>query len=97
LYQPETYAITLVFMIISMLGWGSWANAVKFTPGYRFQLFYWDYVIGLILGACGWGLSIGSLGATGRPLIADVLHTDAVHIGGLLQAGSFSTWLTYYW
>jgi len=87
LYQPETYAITLVFMIISMLGWGSWANAVKFTPGYRFQLFYWDYVIGLILGACGWGLSLGSLGSTGRPLIADILHTDAVHIGWAVAGG----------
>ena len=87
MYQPETYAITLVFMIISMLGWGSWANAVKFTPGYRFQLFYWDYVIGLILGACGWGLSLGSLGSTGRPLIADILHTDAVHIGWAVAGG----------
>ena len=47
MYQPQTYTITLSFMIASMLCWGSWANAVKFTPGYRFQLFYWDYVMGL--------------------------------------------------
>src|SRR6201996_5985151 len=87
LYQPETYAITLTFMIASMLCWGSWANALKFTPGYRFQLFYWDYVLGLILGAFAWGLSLGSLGATGRPFIADVLHTDPVHIGWALVGG----------
>jgi glucose uptake protein len=87
LYQPETYAITLSFMIASMLCWGSWANALKFTPGYRFQLFYWDYIIGLILGAFVWGLSLGRLGATGRPFIADVLHTDPVHIGWALVAG----------
>ena len=87
MYQPETYAITLLFMIISMLCWGSWANAMKFTPGYRFQLFYWDYVIGLILGAFAWGLSLGSVGSTGRPLIADVLHTDAAHIGWAVAGG----------
>src|SRR6201996_6866800 len=87
LYQPETYAITLTFMVASMLCWGSWANALKFTPGYRFQLFYWDYVLGLILGAFAWGLSLGSLGATGRPFIADVLHTDPVHIGWALVGG----------
>ena len=87
MYQPETYAITLLFMITSMLCWGSWANAVKFTPGYRFQLFYWDYVIGLILGALAWGLSLGSLGSTGRPFLADVLHTDAAHIGWAVAGG----------
>src|SRR6201985_1726323 len=74
-------------MIASMLCWGSWANAVKFTPGYRFQLFYWDYVIGLIIGAFAWGLSLGSLGSTGRPLLADLLHTDAAHIGFALVGG----------
>src|ERR1700756_5963772 len=88
LYQPETYAITLTFMIASMLCWGSWANALKFTPGYRLQLFYWDYVLGLILGAFAWGLSLGSLGATGGPFIAD-LHTDPGHIGWALVGGGF--------
>ena len=51
MYQPETYAIALLFMIVTMLCWGSWANTLKLTPGYRFQLFYWDYVIGLFAGA----------------------------------------------
>jgi glucose uptake protein len=79
-YQPESYAITLSFMLASMLCWGSWANSVKFAPGYRFQLFYWDYVIGLVVGVFAWGVSLGSLGAIGRPLTADLLHADAIHI-----------------
>ena len=41
-YQPETYAIALFFMVVSMLCWGSWANTVKLCPTYRFQLFYCD-------------------------------------------------------
>jgi glucose uptake protein len=73
LYQPESYAIALSFMVLSMLCWGSWANTVKLCPGYRFQLFYWDYVIGLIIGALVWGLSLGTAGSTGRPFIADLL------------------------
>src|SRR5258708_391029 len=66
-------------MIISMLCWGSWANTVKLCPGYRFQLFYWDYVAGLILGAILWGLSLGSFGGAGRPFVADALHADSMH------------------
>ncbi|MGC1360019.1 MAG: GRP family sugar transporter [Silvibacterium sp.] len=75
MYQPQTYAIALLFMVTSMFCWGSWANTVKLVPGYRFQLFYWDYVIGLVLGAFVWGVSIGSVGQTGRPFFADLMQT----------------------
>lgn len=80
MYQPETYAIALSFMIISMLCWGSWANTVKLCPGYRFQLFYWDYVIGLILGSLIWGLTLGSEGETGRSFLSDLAYSDSNHI-----------------
>jgi glucose uptake protein len=66
-------------MILSMLCWGSWANTVKLCPGYRFQLFYWDYVAGLLLGAVLWGLSLGSFDHAARPFIADALHADSMH------------------
>jgi glucose uptake protein len=72
LYQPETYVIALTFMIVSMLCWGSWANTVKLCPGYRFQLFYWDYLIGLFVGALAWGLTLGTAGSTGRSFFEDL-------------------------
>lgn len=71
--QPESYGITLTLMVLSMLCWGSWANAVKLCPGYRFQLFYWDYVVGLIAAAVLWGLTFGSFGSTGNPFFRDVV------------------------
>lgn len=67
-------------MVLSMLCWGSWANAMKLCPGYRFQLFYWDYVLGLILGAVLWGATLGSFGSAGRPFVDDLRHADASHI-----------------
>jgi glucose uptake protein len=80
MYQPETYSISLGLMIISMLCWGSWANTVKLCPGYRFQLFYWDYVIGLILAALLLGISFGSGGSAGRSFFTDLLDADSSHI-----------------
>jgi len=76
MYQPETYFISLLLMVVSMLCWGSWANTVKLCPGYRFQLFYWDYVLGLILGALAWGLTLGSMGATGKPFYFEITHAS---------------------
>ncbi len=75
MFQPETYSIALALMILSMLCWGSWANTVKLCPGYRFQLFYWDYVIGLLAGVALWGLTLGSIGGSGKPFLADIAGT----------------------
>jgi glucose uptake protein len=72
MYQPEVYGVALAFMILSMVCWGSWANTLKLCPGFRFQLFYWDYVVGLLVGALVWGLTLGSNGSTGRGFLADV-------------------------
>jgi glucose uptake protein len=49
MFVPELYAVALFMLIVSMFGWGSWANCYKVTPGWRFELFYWDYVWGALL------------------------------------------------
>jgi glucose uptake protein len=87
MYQPQVYGIALSLMILSMLCWGSWANTLKLCPGYRFQLFYWDYVIGLFAGAMVWGLTFGSFGDTGRAFSADVIHANLHHILLALAGG----------
>lgn len=87
MYQPEGYLSALSFMIISMLCWGSWANTVKLCPQYRFQLFYWDYVIGLVLAAVLWGISLGTIGRTGRTFLIDLSAADTHHIGLAILGG----------
>jgi glucose uptake protein len=75
MFLPETYQVTLALMILSMLCWGSWANTLKLCPKFRFQLFYWDYAIGLFIGAIALGLTAGSLGRTGSPFLDAVVAT----------------------
>jgi glucose uptake protein len=58
-----------------MLCWGSWANTLKLCPGYRFQLFYWDYAIGLAAGAIFLGATAGSHGHAGSPFLSDAAQT----------------------
>jgi glucose uptake protein len=73
--RPETYQAALLVMILSMVCWGSWANTLKLCPGYRFQLFYWDYALGVMLGAIVLGLTFGSSGTQGRPFLTDVVES----------------------
>jgi glucose uptake protein len=75
---PETYLAALGLTILTMLCWGSWANTLKLCPGYRFQLFYWDYAIGMAVGAIFWGITAGNIGHVGLRFFADVRHTTAV-------------------
>jgi len=73
-----------------MLCWGSWANTQKLaTQKWPFQLFYWDYVIGIFLCALLLGLTLGSSGEAGRPFTEDLLQADgasilAAFLGGVI-------------
>jgi glucose uptake protein len=87
MYQPEAYGIALLFMIGSMLCWGSWANTMKLTPGWAFQLFYWDYVIGIILASLLWGLTLGSSGEGDLSFVRNIHSADGSHIVFALLGG----------
>jgi len=49
MYIPQTYSAALIMMLVSMLCWGSWANTQKIDKTWRFELFYWDYMWGILL------------------------------------------------
>jgi glucose uptake protein len=80
MYQPEQYGIVLAFMIVSMLCWGSWANTLKLCPRFSFLLFYWDYNVGLLIGALLWAFTLGSFGHSGLPFLADLHRVSTASI-----------------
>jgi len=59
MFIPQVYAVALSMMILSMICWGSWANTQKATGKWRFELFYWDYVWGILLMTLLIGLTFG--------------------------------------
>src|ERR1043165_8892428 len=59
MFIPATFAVALVMTIISTICWGSWANTYKLTKSYRFELFYWDYAIGIVLTSIILALTMG--------------------------------------
>jgi glucose uptake protein len=59
MFIPQIYPLTLALMVLSMISWGSWANTQKAVGSWRFELFYWDYVWGILLLSLLAGLTIG--------------------------------------
>ena len=50
MYIVSSYSLAVILCVITMLCWGSWANTQKLAQkSWRFELFYWDYVIGILL------------------------------------------------
>jgi glucose uptake protein len=87
MFFPESYVGALLLMILTMLCWGSWANTLKLCPGYRFQLFYWDYALGLFGSAIFWGLTAGSHSHGGMPFLDDVVQAPLGSIVFALLGG----------
>lgn len=59
MFIPQLYSVALAMTVLTMLCWGSWANTQKAVGTWRFELFYWDYVWGLLLGALVLGFTLG--------------------------------------
>ena len=82
------YLLAVVFCFITMLCWGSWANTQKMAAkSWRYELFYWDYVIGMLLFALLIAFTMGSFGTEGRPFLEDVAQVSAKNFGSIILGG----------
>jgi glucose uptake protein len=87
MFVPESFAMAMLMMITSTVCWGSWANTYKLTKGYRFELFYWDYAIGIFLISLVYALTMGSLGEGPGSFMQNVREADGSNIVSALIGG----------
>lgn len=88
MFVVNNYALAVIFCFITMLCWGSWGNTQKLaSKTWRYELFYWDYVIGMVLFSLVIGLTMGSFGANGRPFLEDLAQADASGVRSVILGG----------
>jgi glucose uptake protein len=88
MFIVQTYPLAVIFCIITMLCWGSWANTQKLAgKTWRFELFYWDYVIGILLFSLLSALTLGSIGKEGRSFMEDLQQASSSNILSSLLGG----------
>jgi glucose uptake protein len=84
----ESYVIAVIMCLVTMLCWGSWANTQKLaTKQWPFQLFYWDYVIGVLVLSFVLVLTMGSFGSAGRSFFADLGQASLGSLGWAFLGG----------
>jgi len=87
MYTPHTLGIALFMMITSAICWGSWANTYKGVKNYRFELFYWDYAVGIFLISLILAFTMGSTGNDASSFLNNVRSADTNNILFTMGAG----------
>ena len=88
MFIPQSYTLAIILCIITMLCWGSWGNTQKLAgKSWRFELFYWDYVLGIVLFSLLLGFTLGSSGDTGRGFIQDLKQAESHNILNAMIGG----------
>ena len=84
----NSYLLAVVFCFITMMCWGSWGNTQKLAAKcWRYELFYWDYVIGMVLFSLLICFTMGSFGSEGRPFVEDIAQVSLKNVGSIILGG----------
>jgi len=88
MFAPQTFTTALVMVVISAICWGSWANTFKGTRGYRFELFYWDYIFGVLAIALILAFTLGSERSDGTDFLSNIRSADRSNILYAIAGGA---------
>jgi glucose uptake protein len=88
MFTPHTLGIALFMMITSAICWGSWANTYKGVKNYRFELFYWDYAVGIFLISLILAFTMGSTGRDANRFLNNVHSADTTNIFSTMVGGA---------
>jgi glucose uptake protein len=90
MFIVDNYSLAVLLCIVTMFCWGSWGNTQKLaSKSWRYELFYWDYVIGIVLLSIVLGFTLGSNGEHGRSFVEDLSQVNSgnfwsAFVGGII-------------
>lgn len=87
MFVPHTFIVALIMMVASAVCWGSWANTYKGVKNYRFELFYWDYAVGIFLISLVLAFTMGSTANDPSSFLNNVRGADNSNIASTMFAG----------
>jgi len=88
MFTPPSLTVALLMMITSAICWGSWANTYKGVKNYRFELFYWDYAVGIFLISLILAFTMGSTGHDSTSFLNNVQSADTSNILWTMLGGA---------
>lgn len=87
MYLPTSFGAALALTVLSAVCWGFWANTFKGARNYPFELFYWDYIVGVLLCSLAFAFTLGSSGLAGEAFMQNLRTATASNLLYALLAG----------
>lgn len=85
MFIVNSYTLAVILCFVTMLCWGSWGNTQKLAAkSWRYELFYWDYVVGMLLFSLLMAFTLGSIGPQGRPFLQDISQASWGSLGWIM-------------
>ena len=90
MFVVNNVGLATLFCVITMLGWGSWANTQKLAgkDKWAFPLFYWDYALGVFLFGLIWMATLGSFGGAGMGALDNLRQASGGPVSHALFSGA---------
>lgn len=90
MYVVVSLPVAVFLCVLTMLGWGSWANTQKLAgkDRWRFELYYWDYALGVLLCGAVLAFTFGTFGDSGPAVAANLGQAGGEAIGRALASGA---------
>jgi glucose uptake protein len=89
MFTVSSLSLAILFCVITMLGWGSWANTQKLAgkTKWPFELYYWDYALGVFLFSILFMFTLGNLDNTSASALANLREASAGNMVGAASSG----------
>lgn len=88
MFIVNSYTLAVIFCFITMICWGSWGNTQKLaSKNWRYELYYWDYTIGILLFALLIVFTLGSFGSSGVGFLENLKQVSTENIISALIGG----------
>src|SRR5438876_10091974 len=90
MFTVDSLGLAILFCVITMLGWGSWANTQKLAgkTAWPFELYYWDYAIGVFLFSVVFMFTLGSMGSIGMAAIENLRQASQGPMSRAMLSGA---------
>jgi glucose uptake protein len=86
----QNYGLAVFLCAVAMICWGSWQNTQNLIgTTWRFEHYYWDFSVGILLFALLMAFTFGSIGTEGRSFLPDLKQANpedliSAAVGGII-------------
>lgn len=90
MFTVNSSGLAIAFCVLTMIGWGSWANTQKMAGKERwpFELYYWDYAIGVALTGLVFCFTLGSFGSSNTASLTNLHQASSANIFLAIASGA---------